>query len=114
MTLNFDNIRLRNGSSYRFAGLVESVRTTQGDVVKVDNEGSVRDDNQTSKTVQRTAIGTAVGVIIGAIAGGGKGAAIGAIVGAGGGAGSVYVQGRDDLDLTRGTELTIRVTGRRN
>ncbi|HEV7683429.1 MAG TPA: YMGG-like glycine zipper-containing protein [Pyrinomonadaceae bacterium] len=114
MTLNFDNIRLRNGSSYRFAGLVDSVRTTQGDVVKVDNEGSVRDDNQTSKTVQRTAIGTAVGAIIGAIAGGGKGAAIGAVVGAGGGAGSVYVQGRDDLDLTRGTELTIRVTGPRN
>ncbi len=113
MTLNFDSIRLRNGSSYRFAGLVESVRTAQGDTVSVDNEGSVRDDNQTTKTVQRTAIGTAVGAIIGAIAGGGKGAAIGAIVGAGGGAGSVYVQGRDDLDLTRGTELTIRATGPR-
>src|SRR6185295_11138065 len=27
MTLNLDSIRLRNGSSYRFAGLVESVRT---------------------------------------------------------------------------------------
>lgn len=57
--------------------------------------------------------GTAVGAIIGAIAGGGKGAAIGAIVGAGGGAGSVYVQGRDDLDLTRGTALTIRSSGPR-
>jgi hypothetical protein len=113
MTLNFDSIRLRNGSSYRFAGLLESVRTAQGDIVKVDNEGSVRDSDQTTKTVQRTAIGTAVGAIIGAIAGGGKGAAIGAIVGAGGGAGSVYVQGRDDLDLTRGTELTIRATGPR-
>jgi hypothetical protein len=110
MTLNFDSIRLRNGSSSQFAGLLESVRTAQGDIVQVDNEGSVRDDNQTTKTVQRTAIGTAVGAIIGAIAGGGKGAAIGAIVGAGGGAGSVYVQGRDDLDLGRGTELTIRVT----
>ena len=113
MTLNLDTIRLRNGSSYRFAGLVESVRTIQGETVKVDNEGSVRDDDQTTKTVQRTAIGTAVGAIIGAIAGGGKGAAIGAIVGAGGGAGSVYIQGRDDLDLSRGTELTIRVTGPR-
>jgi hypothetical protein len=113
MTLNLDSIRLRNGSSYRFAGLIESVRTAQGDTVRVDNEGSVRDENQTTKTVQRTAIGTAVGAIIGAIAGGGKGAAIGAIVGAGGGAGSVYVQGRDDLDLMRGTELTIRVTGPR-
>jgi hypothetical protein len=113
MTLNFDSIRLRDGSSYRFAGLVESVRTSQGDTVRVDNEGSVRDDSQTTKTAERAAIGTAVGAIIGAIAGGGKGAAIGAIVGAGGGAGSVYVQGRDDLDLTRGTELTIRATGPR-
>jgi hypothetical protein len=113
ITLNFDRIRLRNGRSYPFAGIVQSVRTTQGDVVGVDNEGSVRDDNQTTKTAQRAAIGTAVGAIIGAIAGGGKGAAIGAIVGAGGGAGSVYVQGRDDLELTRGSELTIRASGPR-
>ncbi|HWN10431.1 MAG TPA: YMGG-like glycine zipper-containing protein [Pyrinomonadaceae bacterium] len=113
MTLNFDTIRLRNGRSYRFAGILESVRTAQGDTVRIDNEGGVRDDNQTTKTVQRAAIGTAVGAIIGAIAGGGKGAAIGAIVGAGGGAGSVYVQGRDDLILVRGTELSIRATGPR-
>lgn len=113
MTLNFDRILLRNGRSSPFAGLVESVRTTQGDVVSVDNEGSVRDNNQATKTAERAAIGTAVGAIIGAIAGGGKGAEIGAIVGAGGGAGSVYVQGRDVLDLTRGTELTIRSSGPR-
>ncbi len=113
MTLTFDNIRLRDGRSYRFAGILESVRTAQGDTVRIDNEGAVRDDDQTTKTVQRTAIGTAVGAIIGAIAGGGKGAAIGAVVGAGGGAGSVYVQGRDDLQLTRGSELTIRATGPR-
>ena len=114
MTLNFDTIRLRNGGSHRFAGILESVRTTQGDIVRVDNEGAVRDTNQTTKTAQRAAIGTAVGAIIGAIAGGGKGAAIGAIVGAGGGAGSVYVQGREDLDLGAGTELTIRASGPRS
>jgi len=113
MTLSFDTIRPRNGGSYRFAGILESVRTTQGDTVRVDNEGAVRDNSQTTKTEQRAAIGTAVGAIIGAIAGGGKGAAIGAIVGAGGGAGSVYVQGRDDLDLGAGTELTIRASGPR-
>ncbi len=111
LTLTFDNIRMRDGRTYRFAGILESVRMQNGEVVKVDNEGAVQDDNQTTKTVQRTAIGTAVGAIIGAIAGGGKGAAIGAILGAGGGAGSVYVQGRDDLDLMRGTELTIRASG---
>ena len=113
MTLDFDTIRLRDGRSYRFAGILESVRTPNGDVVRVDNEGAVRDSDQTNKTVQRTAIGTAVGAIIGAIAGGGKGAAIGAVIGAGAGAGSVYIQGRNDLDLSAGTELTVRATGPR-
>src|SRR5436309_5748546 len=114
MTLNFDSIRLRDGRSYSFAGLIESVRNANGEVVRVDTEGTVRDTSQTTKTEQRAAIGTAVGAIIGAIAGGGKGAAIGAILGAGGGAGSVYVQGRNELDLERGTEITIRAGAPRN
>jgi hypothetical protein len=113
MTLNFDSIRLRNGRAYRFAGITESVRLSDGEVVRVDNEGSVRDDNRTSTTTKRTAIGSAVGAIVGAIAGGGKGAAIGAIIGAGAGAGSVYVQGKDDLELISGTEVVIRSTGPR-
>jgi len=108
MTLDFDNIRLRDGRTYRFAGLLESVHTTNGEIVRVDTEGAVRDENQTTRTEQRAAIGTAVGAIIGAIAGGGKGAAIGAILGAGTGAGSVYVEGRNDLELNRGSEIIIR------
>jgi hypothetical protein len=115
LTLNFDTIRLRDGSTHRFAGIVDSVRTPDGENVGIDNEGAVREeDSQTNKTVTRTAIGTAVGAIIGAIASGGKGAAIGAVIGAGAGAGSVYVQGRNDLELTTGTEVTIRTTGPRN
>jgi len=108
MSLNFDTIRLRNGQTFRFAGILGSVRTLKGDTVKVDNEGSAQGDNQTTQTLERAGIGTAIGAIIGAIAGGGKGAAIGGIIGAAGGAGSVYVQGKDDLQLPRGTELTIR------
>ena len=108
MTLDFDSIRLKDGRSYQFAGIVEAVRQPGGDTVRVDTEGTVRDDSQTSRTTTRTAIGTAVGAIIGAIAGGGKGAAIGAIIGAGGGAGSVYVEGRNDLELRPGTEITVR------
>lgn len=111
MTLDFDSIRLRDGRSYDFAGILESVRTPNGDVVRVDNEGAIRESDQTKTTVTRTAIGTAVGAIIGAIAGGGKGAAIGAAIGAGAGAGSVYVQGRNDLELEAGTEVTVRATG---
>ena len=113
MTLNFDTIRTSDGRSYRFAGVLETVRTPTGEVVQVDNEGAVRESDQTNKTVTRTAIGTAVGAIIGAIAGGGKGAAIGAVIGAGAGAGSVYVQGRNDVELTSGTEITVRATGPR-
>jgi YmgG-like glycine-zipper protein len=111
MTLDFESIRTRDGRSYNFAGILESVRTPDGDVVNVDNEGAVRESDQTKTTVTRTAIGTAVGAIIGAIAGGGKGAAIGAVIGAGAGAGSVYVQGRNDLQLEPGTEITVRATG---
>ncbi|HJR08516.1 MAG TPA: YMGG-like glycine zipper-containing protein [Pyrinomonadaceae bacterium] len=114
LNFNFDRIRMRDGRTYNFSGLVENVRTVGGESVRVDNEGTVQDsDNRTNTTVQRTAIGTAVGAIIGAIAGGGKGAAIGAVLGAGGGAGSVYVQGSDDLDLRSGTEVTIRTSSPR-
>jgi hypothetical protein len=108
MTLNFDTIRLRNGQTHKFAGTLSSVRTVNGDTVKVDNEGSAQGDNQTTQTVTRTAIGTAIGAIIGAVAGGGKGATIGAVIGAAGGAGSVYVTGKENLELPTGTELTVR------
>jgi YMGG-like Gly-zipper len=108
MTLDFDNVRMRDGRTYQFAGLVETINTRNGEIARVDTEGTIRDENQTTRTEQRAAIGTAVGAIIGAIAGGGKGAAIGAILGAGAGAGSIYAEGRNDLDLDRGTEVVIR------
>lgn len=114
MTLMFDRIRLRNGNEYRFSGLIETVRTPNGETVRVDNEGAVREDSQTNRTITRTGIGAAIGAVIGAIAGGGKGAAIGAAVGAGAGAGSVLIQGRDNIDLDRGTELTIRSSAPRD
>jgi hypothetical protein len=105
--LAFETIRLRNGRVLNFAGLIESVRTPNGDSVRVDTEGTVEDEgSQTSRTVTRTGIGTAIG----AVAGGGKGATIGAAVGAGAGAGSVFIQGRGDLDLMSGTEFRIRAS----
>ena len=118
MTLDFWQIRLRDGRTAAVAGFIENVRSIDGEDVRVDTEGVTtveEKDSRTNRTAQRTAIGAAVGAIIGAIAGGGKGAAIGATIGAGVGAGSVYVQGRDDLELRSGTELTIRAgsSGRR-
>jgi hypothetical protein len=113
MALNLERITLRNGQSYRFEGTLESARSANGEVIRVDTEGSVRESNQTNRTIKRTAIGTAIGAIIGGIAGGGSGAAIGAAVGAGTGAGSVYVQGRNELELMSGSELTIRASAPR-
>ncbi|MDQ4122065.1 MAG: YMGG-like glycine zipper-containing protein [Acidobacteriota bacterium] len=112
--LDFDSIRLRNGSSYRFAGLVDSVAATDNNNVSITNEGQVREgDSQTNRTVTRTAIGAALGALIGAIAGGGEGAAIGAGVGAGAGAGSVILQGRDDLSLRQGSQITVTASAPR-
>ncbi|HSQ20788.1 MAG TPA: YMGG-like glycine zipper-containing protein [Blastocatellia bacterium] len=109
MAINFERIRMPGGATRSFDGYIESIRTPNGEDVRVDNEGIVSERNsQTTRTVTRTGIGAAVGAVIGAIAGGGKGAAIGAAVGAGTGAGSVFVQGRDELDLMSGTEFTIR------
>ncbi len=116
MTLNFDRIRLRNGSRYEFAGYVESIRTPDGkNDVRIENEGTIKeDDSQSTRTITRSGIGAALGAIIGAVASGGKGAAIGAAVGAGAGAGSVLIQGRDNLDLPSGTEVTIRASSPSN
>jgi hypothetical protein len=113
ITLNFDRIRMRNGRIYNFAGTIEDVRTTGGERVSVDREGSVREDSQTDRTVGRTAVGAVVGTIIGAVAGGGSGAAKGAVLGGGIGAGSVLVQGRNNLDLRNGTRMTIRASAPR-
>lgn len=107
VSLEFDTIRLRNGQTYRFAGIVDSVKLASGENITVNNEGTVRDNNQTTKTATRAGIGAALGALIGAIAGGGQGAAIGAGVGAGAGAGTVILQGRDDVEMDNGTEFSI-------
>jgi hypothetical protein len=113
MSFGFDGIRLRGGRDYDFAGSIEGVRTSNGDEVRVDNESRIQDeDSQTERAVERTGIGAAIGAVIGAVAGGGKGAAIGAVVGGGAGAGSVFIQGRDDLELVNGTEFRIRARSR--
>lgn len=107
ISMEFDTIRLRNGQTYRFAGFIDSLKAANGDNVTINNEGTVRDSNQTTKTVTRAGIGAALGAIIGAIAGGGQGAAIGAAVGAGAGAGTVVLQGRDNIELGQGSEFMI-------
>ncbi len=114
VSLDFDTIRLRNGQTYQFAGLIENVTLASGEKVTVNNEGDVRDNNQTSKTAKRAGIGAGVGAILGAILGGGEGALIGAAVGAGAGAGTVLAQGRDDVEIEQGSEFTITASAPQN
>jgi hypothetical protein len=108
MTLSFDRIRMADGRTYNFAGTLENVQPANGEEIRIDNESAVAAENsQTKTTLERTTIGSAVGALIGAVAGGGKGVAIGTVVGAGAGAGSVYVEGRNNLDLSSGSQMTI-------
>jgi hypothetical protein len=111
LSMSFNTIRMRDGRSYNFAGIIDRIQNERGDVVNVNNEGTVRDSSQTTKTVTRAGIGAALGALIGAIAGGGQGAAVGAAVGAGAGAGTVILQGRDNLELGTGSQFTITATG---
>jgi hypothetical protein len=109
MALQFDRIRLPNGRSYDFTGYIETVRTADGRVIRVDNEDSIQAERgQTRRTVERAGIGAAIGAVLGAIIEGGEGALIGAAIGAGAGAGSIFIEGREDLDLDPGTEITLR------
>lgn len=110
ITFNFERITLRSGESYDFAGFLQSVTDQNGKTIKIDAEGAAKGNSQTKETVKRGGIGAGAGALIGAILGGGKGAAIGAIIGGGAGAGSVVVQGKDDLDLKRGSTFTVQAS----
>jgi len=108
ITFNFDTITLRDGKTYDFAGFLQSIKDQNGKTVAVDAEGTAKGGSQTRETVKRGGIGAGLGAVIGAIAGGGTGAAVGAIIGGSVGAGSVVVQGRDDVQLLKGSTITLQ------
>ena len=91
LILDFDRIRLRDGRSAEFQGVLSHVRLPDGGTVRIDTEGVARGGARTRNVVGGGAIGAGIGALIGALIGDGKGAAIGAAIGAGAGAGSVYV-----------------------
>ncbi|MEP6946236.1 MAG: hypothetical protein ABJA02_09990 [Acidobacteriota bacterium] len=108
VTFNFEKITLANGKTYDFAGNLQSLTDQTGKLINVDSEGMVQGGNQTVQTAKRGGVGAGIGAIIGAIAGGGTGAAIGAAIGAGAGAGTVIAQGRSDIQLMKGSTMTIQ------
>ena len=111
MIVMFETIRFRDGQSSEFRAVLDTVRTPDGDTLRVDAEGGMRDGGTTDTRVEHGAIGAALGAIIGAVAGGGKGAVIGGVIGGAGGA--ILVEGRDHLDLPRGTEVSLIATAPR-
>lgn len=108
VTFNFERITLRDGKTYDFAGNLQSIKDQYGKTIKVDTEGTAKGDNQTTQTAKRGGIGAGIGAVLGAIIGGGKGAAIGAVIGGGAGAGSVAIQGQGDIQLQKGSMITLQ------
>jgi len=109
MALDFDTITFRDGSRSPFYAQIEKIYI--GDSIKTaDEEGNVESASKTRDVLIRSGGGAALGAVIGGIAKGGKGAAIGAIIGAGVGAGSVFIQGKKELILDQGTEMSVRTT----
>src|SRR5262249_46456476 len=49
VTMNFERIRLRNGATRNFDGYIESVRTLNGEDVRVDSEGVVSEQDSQTK-----------------------------------------------------------------
>ena len=111
LRVDFQTIDLR-GRSSGFDAVLETVRLPDGTLLRVNAEGTVRDANSGDTTLRNGGIGAAVGAIIGALAGGGRGAVVGAVVGGAGGV--ILSQGHEQLDLPRGTQVTLTaVTGYR-
>lgn len=109
-TMNFETIRMPDGRTYDFAGVLKSATDKSGKIIRVGQEGDAKGGSQTKESVKRGGIGAGLGAIIGAIIGGGKGAIIGAIIGGGVGTGSVISQGRGDVELERGSVITVEST----
>ena len=108
LTLQFDEIRLRNGRTSVFDGVVERVVAPNGRSVRFDGEVTTVEPDRSNAAVTRGAIGAGIGALIGALAGGGKGALIGAAIGGGGAAATVLFDDPERPQLQRGTEFTIR------
>ena len=108
VSMEFDTIRLRNGRTSEFSGIVEDIRGPSGDPIAYNGEPVGSTDDQRQQAVERGAIGAAVGALIGAVAGGGKGAAIGAVLGGGGAAATVFIDRQGESRLPAGTTFTVR------
>jgi hypothetical protein len=103
LVFDFDRIRTADGRWQAFDGEIDSVRTPDGQLLRVDRSGAVHDRSDAT-LLEHGAIGAGIGAAIGAIVGGGKGAGVGAIIG---GAGTLLLDSRGSVTIPAGTQFNI-------
>lgn len=104
--VDFESIRMADGRSGDFEGVIESIRMPNGREIRVDQSGAVKgDDAGKSNDVKSGAIGAGVGAILGAIIGGTKGAVVGGV--AGGAGGIILDRADNNRTLPAGTRFTV-------
>jgi len=111
MVLRFDRLVMPDGRRATIhAEIVELYHAPSGE--KVDVEGAIESGSRGRKSIVHTAVGAGAGALLGGIFGGGKGAGIGSIVGGAGGLGTTAFRGHQEITLSSGQEMLIRITGR--
>ena len=109
MMLRFDRLVMPDGRRAPVhAEIVELYHVPSGE--KVDVEGAVESGGRGRKSIERTVIGAGAGALLGGIFGGGKGAGIGSVIGGAGGLGSTAFHGHQQITLSSGQEMLIRIT----
>lgn len=102
VTFTFDKITLRNGTAYRFNGMIDAIRLPSGEMVRVINQNNTASTRQP----QRGGVGGTLGAIFGAI-----------LTGNAGqnqpddninyGSGTIVLQGQTNIELQSGSEFRI-------
>ncbi len=110
MTLNFKTIKLRTGQTYDFVGVIQSIADQKGTSIKSSGESQIKSKNKTNESIKRSVLGAGIGAVIGAAISGKNGAWIGALIGGGAGTGTVFLEGKNDLELKRGSQIHIQST----
>jgi peptidoglycan hydrolase-like protein with peptidoglycan-binding domain len=106
--IDFDSVRLPDGRTFNVQGELTAVnsRDQKG---QVDEEGHVKGEDTTDRSVVFIGGGVGVGAVIGAISGGGRGAAAGAASGAAMGTAAVLLMKGNEAKVNPGTEFGMRL-----
>lgn len=110
VTLNFQKIRLANGRTYEFAGIIQSINEIEETAVKRTNESQLKGKNKTKETVKRGILAAGAGAIIGGIIGGTKGAFLGAAIGGAGGPATLLLEKDHNITLKKGLQINVQST----